>query len=438
MSFLETFIKENVGEVNRFTWFGLVRPLREGDGILTVGVPDVYTKDWIAEHYLDKLETAYSQFRGSPSKVVLEIDKSIVLEEDKSATLPQTSAAPSPSLHGLNPRYTFERFVVGAGNQFAAAAAKAVADLPGGHYNPLFIYGGVGLGKTHLINAIGLALLQKFPQARVYYLTAERFVNEVIEGIRYDKMPALRAKYRNSCDVFLIDDVQFIAGKDRSQEEFFHTFNTLYFDLHKQIVLTSDRFPKEMQNVEDRLRSRFEWGLIADIQPPDLETRVAILKKKAELSQIELSDDVALWLASKIRSNVRELEGSLIRLSAYASVDKKPITVEYAEKILSNLTKETPARLTIEFIQKAVAEYFKIHLQDIKSARRLKTISLPRQIAMYLARKHTTASFPEIGQKFGGKDHSTVIHAFRKMEGEVKNNPQMTHDISELEKKILS
>ena len=293
----------------------------------------------------------------------------------------------------------------------------------------------MGLGKTHLVSAIGLEIIRKPPGSRVLYVTAESFMNEVIFGIRYDKMVDLRKKYRSNCDVLLIDDIQFLGGKERTQEEFFHTFNTLS-ESQKQIVVTSDRFPKDISDIDDRLRSRFEWGLIADIQPPDLETRIAILKKKAEVSNITLPDDVAIFLATKIRSNVRELEGSLIRLSAYSSLFKASITCSFAEQVLSHIVNKNTAICSIESIQKMVSDYFKVKIVDLKSPRRQKSLVIPRQIAMYLSKKYTGSSFPEIGDKCGGKDHTTVMHAVKKVTSILLSDQKLKEDIGILEKRL--
>ncbi|KXK22569.1 MAG: chromosomal replication initiator protein DnaA, partial [Armatimonadetes bacterium OLB18] len=334
---------------------------------------------------------------------------------------------------GLNPKYTFDTFVVGNSNQFAHAASRAVANLPSLAYNPLFIYGGVGLGKTHLLNAVGLEIHRTQKQLKVLYVHAEHFTNELINSIRYEKMFEFRKKYRESCDVLLIDDIQFIAGKERTQEEFFHTFNYLY-ESRRQVVVTSDRFPKDIPQLEERLRSRFEWGLIADIQAPDTETRVAILRKKAEEDRIALPDEVAMFLATHIRNNVRELEGSLIRLSAFSSLSGNEISVEMAREILKNLIPDRSRALTIEAIQKLVADHYNVKISDLKSPRRLKVLTVPRQIAMYLCRKHVKSSFPELGMKFGGKDHSTVVHAVQKIEKLLQQDLTLRNEISSLEK----
>jgi len=302
--------------------------------------------------------------------------------------------------------------VVGAGNQFAHAACMAVAEQPAKAYNPLFLYGGVGLGKTHLLNAIGNYLAER-SDLRIAYLTTEQFTNEVINSIRYDKMIDLRKRYRN-VDMLMIDDIQFLAGKERTQEEFFHTFNTLY-EAHKQIVLSSDRFPKDMPDIEERLRSRFEWGLIADLQPPDVETRIAILRKKSEDERIALPEDVIHFLANTMKNNIRELEGSLVRVGAYSSLTGQAITLEMAKNVLRDLIGDKKKIVSIEDIQEAVGSKYHVKIADLKSRRRSKTLVHPRQIAMYLCRELTDASFPEIGRQFGGKDHTTIIHACRQI-----------------------
>lgn len=436
-------IRNKIGEMNYSKWFSYVRPIREENDTLTLGVPDKFYQDWIEEYYLETLITELSALENRAMEISLDVDPSIAKEIDNKIKtepepLPASNSQAFPTQvvsTGLNPRYTFDRFVVGSGNQFAQAAAKAVADLPGGHYNPLFVYGGVGLGKTHLVSAIGLEIIKKYPSSRVLYVTAESFMNEVIFGIRYDKMVEFRKKYRANCDVLLMDDIQFLGGKERTQEEFFHTFNTL-LELQKQIVVTSDRFPKEISDIDDRLRSRFEWGLIADIQPPDLETRVAILKRKADASNMALPDDVAMYLATRIRSNIRELEGSLIRLSAYSSLFKSPITMAFAEQVLAHLVNKNTSVCSIDSIQKMVSDYYKLKPADLKSPRRMKSLVLPRQIAMYLCKKHAGASFPEVGEKFGGKDHTTVMHAVRKIEAELISNLKLKDDVEFLEKKL--
>ena len=314
----------------------------------------------------------------------------------------------------LNPRYTFEAFVIGSGNQFAHAAAQAVAERPSKAYNPLFLYGGVGMGKTHLMQAIGHEVKRRQPQSAICYISSEKFINELINSLRYDRMISFRDKFRN-VDVLLIDDIQFLANKERMQEEFFHTFNALH-DSMKQIVIASDRPPKELAEIEDRLRSRFEWGLIADIQPPDLETKVAILQKKAESEQVTLSTDLALYIASNVRTNVRELEGALIRLMAYCSLTGAEINLVTAQQVLKNFIDSQARKVTIDAIQKAVAEQFGLRVTEIKAKSNSRAIVFPRQVAMYLAKHMTEASLPEIGRQFGGKHHTTVMHSIEKIE----------------------
>jgi len=330
----------------------------------------------------------------------------------------------------LNPRYTFDAFVIGSGNQFAHAASQAVAERPSKAYNPLFLYGGVGMGKTHLMQAIGHEIKRRQPQASICYLSSEKFTNDMINSLRYDRMTSFRDKFRN-VDVLLIDDIQFLAQKERTQEEFFHTFNALHESM-KQIVIASDRPPKELAEIEDRLRSRFEWGLIADIQPPDLETKVAILQKKSENERVSLPTDVALYIASNIRSNVRELEGALIRLIAHSSLIGAEITLPYAQQVLKNFIDSQARKVTIESIQKAVAEQFGLRLGEIKAKNNSRAIVYPRQIAMYLAKHLTEASLPEIGRQFGGKHHTTVLHSVEKIDEARKSDKDLNRLINKL------
>lgn len=338
---------------------------------------------------------------------------------------------------GINPRHDFDEFVVGPSNQFVHAACSAVAENPGGSYNPLFIFGGVGLGKTHLLHAVGIEAIKRNPQARVVNLSSEDFMNQLITSLRQKDMNAFRTQFRNNCDVLLIDDIQFIAGKDSTQEEFFHTFNALYHS-GKQIVITSDVMPKDLPGIEERLRSRFSWGLCADIQPPEMETRIAILEKKAEADGIEMDKDVAILLASSIRSNVRELEGTLIRLGAQASLMGQPITMDLAREMLDRLNIEQGRELSTEYIIEVIARDFGITPRDIKGKRRTRAISKPRQYAMYLARKHTDHSYPQLGDQFGGKDHTTVLAACKKIGGLIEDgDEEMTSLIDGLEAKLL-
>ena len=330
----------------------------------------------------------------------------------------------------LNPRYQFDAFVIGSGNQFAMAASQAVAERPSKAYNPLFLYGGVGMGKTHLMHAIGHDVKRRQPHASICYVSSEKFTNEMINSLRYDRMSSFRDKFRN-VDVLLIDDIQFLAQKERTQEEFFHTFNALHESM-KQIVIASDRPPKELAEVEDRLRSRFEWGLIADIQPPDLETKVAILQKKAESEKVSLSTDLALYIASNVRTNVRELEGALIRLMAYCSLTGAEINLATAQQVLKNFIDSQARKITIEAIQKAVAEQFGLRAAEIKAKTNSRAIVFPRQVAMYLAKQMTEASLPEIGRQFGGKHHTTVMHSVDKIEGQRQSDKDLNRMLNKL------
>jgi chromosomal replication initiator protein len=332
--------------------------------------------------------------------------------------------------HQLNPRYTFDSFVVGGANQFAHAAALAVAEAPSKAYNPLYLYGGVGMGKTHLMQAIGHQVKARNPSLRLTYISAEKFTNEVINSLRFDRMVSFRDRFR-SVDVLMVDDIEFIAGKERTQEEFFHTFNALH-DLQKQIVLSSDCPPKEIAAIEERLRSRFEWGLIADIQPPDLETKIAILHRKAETEHFQLSDEVAEFIARSIKSNVRELEGALTRMVAYTSLTGAPVNMATAQTALRNIIATQEKKVTIELIQKRVVEQFGLRDQDLKVRSNSRAIAYPRQIAMYLVKQLTSASLPEIGRQFGGKHHTTVLHSINKIEELRRTDKDLNRTISRL------
>jgi len=414
-----------------------LQPLATRDRNLLVEAPSRVAVEVVTTRYLGLIEEVLSQAVGTPIRVLLQ-PPTAVQQELFPLALPAATAAGAARRRptSLIPKYTFDNFVVGASNQFAHAASKAVANQPGDHYNPLFIYGGVGLGKTHLVNAIGHQILEKFPDRRILYLSSESFMNELITALRRDRMEEFKSRFRR-IDVLILDDVQCLAGRERTQEEFFHTFNSLY-ESHRQIILTSDKFPKEIPDLEERLRNRFEWGLIADIQPPDMETRVAILEKKAEVEHIELPYDVALFLASNIDSNVRELEGSLTRLGAFASLNKAEITVDFARQVLQNILRERDSRITIESVQKAVCEFFHIKPADLRSKRRTRTIALPRQVAMYLCRRYTQASFPVIGDRFGGRDHSTVIHATQVIDHRLKEDATFRATIERLERVLES
>ena len=409
-------------KVNRHsfsTWFKPTAFVADGGGSITVRVPNPLFKDWLTKHYSVVLSEALAEVSRPETSLVF-------VAEPGEAPLP-ASDEPKPTTEdvdevradgqtpaGLNPRYTFDTFIVGPSNQFAHAACRAVAEAPSRSYNPLFIYGGVGLGKTHLMHAVGQFVLQHDRNLKLTYISSERFMNEMINAVRYDRILEFRERYR-TVDILLVDDIQFVSGKEGTQTEFFHTFNALY-DAQKQIVLSSDRPPHEIPALEERLRSRFEWGLIADIQPPDLETKVAILKRKAEAEAVPLPDNVAMYIAGRIKSNIRELEGSLIRLIAYASLTGREISLELTQEVLKNVIDQDDKAVTIETIQKHVSDYYQLKHGELKSKNNSKSIALPRQIAMYLCKTLTRASLPEIGRSFGGKHHSTVIHSIKKVE----------------------
>jgi chromosomal replication initiator protein len=405
-----------------------IRPCRlvglEGDHV-KIAAPNPFSRDWLVQHHLDTLQAAAQECLGGRPRV------SILADETPPLDPPAPGAGqpgPGPArIEGLNPRYTFETFVVGSSNQFAQAACQAVAELPSRAYNPLFIYGGVGLGKTHLLHAVGHQTHRLFPGLSIVYLSSERFTNELINAIRYDRTAEFRARYRH-IDLLLMDDIQFISGKERTQEEFFHTFNDLY-ESRKQIVVSSDCSPKDIPEIEERLRSRFEWGLIADIQPPDFETRVAILKKKAALERVRLDDDVAYLIASRIKSNIRELEGSLTRMIAFCALTGRDMNLDLAHEVLADLWGEEDKVITIEQIQRKVAEFYGIKLSDLKARNRTKAVAFPRQVAMYLARQLTHASLAEVGRAFGGKDHTTVLHAVDKIETLLKDDPKLRRTV---------
>ncbi len=429
-------LRDQLGKQNYETWIQPITFVSRDKGRVCLNVPNKFFRDWLTEHYLTQIEEVLSKAAQQQMAVSFDVKQEPHTNTvaDKNVRKDEREREKGRRISNLIPRYTFENFVIGASNQFAHAASMAVASQPGDHYNPLFIYGGVGLGKTHLINAIGHKAVNKFPASKVCYLSSESFMNELISSLRRDRMDDFKTKFRN-VDVLILDDVQFLAGKERTQEEFFHTFNSLY-EARKQIVITADKFPKEIPGLEDRLRNRFEWGLIADIQPPDMETRVAILQKKAEVEKVLLPDDVAIFLASNIDSNVRELEGALTRLGAFASLTRSNITVELAKEVLKNTLKGADRELTIEGIQKTICDYYNIKIGDLKAKRRTKNIVIPRQVAMYLCRKNTETSFPAIGDKFGGRDHSTVIHASKTIEKKIKQDPYMLTTIEKLERNL--
>ena len=399
---------------------------------IRIAAPNKYTRDWLVHNHAAFLESEARKILGGNPRVSFEVER----EGPAAGPTPRPSREPlvpaTPT--GLSARYTFDTFVVGNSNQFAQAACHAVAELPSKAYNPLFIYGGVGLGKTHLLHAVGHQIARLYPSLRLLYLSTERFTNELINAIRYDRTGEFRNKYRN-IDLLLIDDIQFISGKERTQEEFFHTFNDLY-EAHRQIVLSSDSPPKEIPDIEERLRSRFEWGLIADIQPPDFETRVAILKKKAELERVRLPDEVAYLIARRIKANIREIEGSLTRMIAFCSLSGREMTIDLAHDVLADLWGEEERVITIDHIQRKTADFFAVKFSDMRAKNRTKAVAFPRQIAMYLARQLTHASLAEVGRAFGGKDHTTVIHAVEKIENLLQEDPKLRRTLDTLTQSI--
>ncbi len=428
-------------------WFGPLRALSLELEVLTLEVANDFCEVWLKENYLGLIRDVVAQTSGQPLKVKFQIASSSLTGNPPVATPPEKAPdreeleftdramAPARGL-ALNPKNTFDTFVVGNNNTFAHAAAMAVSQSPGKSYNPLFLYGGVGLGKTHLLHAIGQHVVAHKKGARVTYLSSEKFTNQFIDAIQNNQLVRFRKKYRQT-DVFLIDDIQFLAGKERIQEEFFHTFNTLH-DSRKQIVLTCDRPASEIQNLEKRLISRFEWGLVTDMQPPDVETRLAILRKKEKVMGVELSEEILNFLAERIRTNIRRLEGALIRVASYASLTGKKITIEVVENMLREiLSEEGRFSVTIEVIQKKVAEHFDIRLADMSSKRRPENIVFPRQIAMYLARHLTESSLNTIGEAFGGRDHGTVLHAWRLVQDRMQLDSHVRQQVHVLEKQLM-
>ena len=415
-------IETKVNRYSYYTWFKNTSLLNDNGTSLSIKVSDPMVVDWLTKHYGGVLDEALVEV-GRPGISLTFVPETLDVP-DLQPLLPSKEREEPPDVDhgpeeaadmlGLSSRYSFDTFIVGASNQFAHAACRAVAEAPSRSYNPLFIYGGVGLGKTHLMHAIGQYVLTHNKGMKLTYISAERFMNEVVNAIRYDRILEFRERYRG-VDVLLVDDIQFIVGKERTQTEFFHTFNALH-DAQKQIVLSSDCPPHQINDLEERLRSRFEWGLIADIQAPDLETKIAILKRKAEADGVPLPDDVALYIAGRIKSNVRELEGSLIRLLAYASLKGQNVTMTLAQEVLRDVLRHEDKTVTIDMIQKFVADYYRLKMAELKSRNNSKSVAMPRQVAMYLCKTLTSASLPEIGKSFGGKHHSTVIHSIRKVE----------------------
>lgn len=432
-----SLIKVELTEVSFNTWLKTIDPISisKSDSSVVLAAPNSFTKDILVGRYMNLIKSALRQVTNKDFNIEFiipsEIQNYISKEEDDKELKEENT------ISQLNPKYTFDSFVIGNSNRFAHAASLAVAEAPAQAYNPLFIYGGVGLGKTHLMHAIGHFILEQDPNAKVVYVSSEKFTNELINSIREYRNEEFRSKYRN-VDVLLIDDIQFIAGKEGTQEEFFHTFNALH-DANKQIIISSDRPPKEIPTLEDRLRSRFEWGLITDIQAPDLETRIAILKKKATLENIEVDDEVMLYIATKIQSNIRELEGALIRIVAYSSLINSDITLELAEEALKDIISENKiVEITPDLIKKVVGREYNLTNEDFSSKRRTRAIAYPRQIAMYMTRELTDLSLPKIGDEFGGRDHTTVIHAYDKISDELQEDPNLKRKIDKMVKDMKS
>lgn len=425
---IKLYLRHKLGDTPFQTWIEPLKAYPEGNKAFVLEAPDSFFKDWIEQHYGDVLREALNQAGGQEVRLILKA--SLVQEDAPDTRVPESATVIHTAPYGglsLNPRYTFENFVVGPSNRHSHAYSLAVANSPAKTYNPLFIYGGVGLGKTHLMQAVCHQIRATSPEVKIFYTTSERFTNELIDAIQCRSTNAFRQKYRN-IDVLVIDDIHFIAGKESTQEEFFHTFNALY-DAHKQIIISSDRPPKEISNLQDRLVSRFSWGLTTDIQPPDLETRVAILKKKIEREPVHVPDDAIFFIAQLIKTNIRELEGALIRTIAYSLLEEKPITLELTKNVLKDLLKEPKKLITVDFIQRVVAEEFGVQFQDLKTKRRNKNIVLPRQVAMYLSRELTDQSLPEIGAHFGGKDHTTVMYSCDKIKEEMQKNEILKNKI---------
>lgn len=436
------------------TWLVGAKPLTVYQNTLIVGVENEFLLSWAEKNFTLTMKQALKNASGSEMGIkfvlnptekgedILESALEDTEHSQHSVTPPESqSVKKNPptiepnSVSLLNPKYVFSTFVIGNSNRFAHAAALAVADSPARAYNPLFIYGGVGLGKTHLMHAIGHQILSKNPRAKVCYVSTEKFTNEFIISIKDNKMAEFRNRYRN-IDILLVDDIQFLAGKEQTQEEFFHTFNALY-EASRQIILSSDRPPKEIPTLEDRLRSRFEWGLITDIQPPDLETRIAILHKKAQLEKISIPDDVLIYIASKINSNIRELEGALIRVMAFSSLNNSPVTLDLAAEALKDILPDNKVQpVTIELIQQVVSDYFHLKPEDFKAKKRTRAVAFPRQIAMYLCRELTDTSLPKIGEEFGGRDHTTVLHAQEKIKSDMQTDPSLANLIEKLKSLI--
>jgi chromosomal replication initiator protein len=462
-------LRSQLSEENFRTWLEPVQLERLDERSVVIRVPNRFYADWLSLHYLGPILDSLREGGLQPERKQWEVEwivdealqkkmdaqartaepkdarakdaaapTSAAKDEARVAPTPSTPPPPpaeSPADSGLNPKYRFDNFIVGPSNQLAHAASMAAASSPGTRYNPLFIYGGVGLGKTHLVNAIGHRIRQDKPDARVLFLSAERFTNEFIWALQNHRINEFRERYRTRCDVLCIDDIQFLAGREQTQEEFFHTFNALYH-ADRQIVVTSDVYPQQIKEMEERLVSRFQWGLVADIQAPELDTRIAILKKKAEQEQIGLADDVALLIAQHVQSNVRELEGTLLRLAVKAELTHHSIDLDFARDALGAALPRLEKQTTVEDIQRAACDYFNIRLGELKSHRRHRAVSFPRMVAMYVCRQRLKLSYPELGDRFGGKDHTTVMSAVKKIGGLVDKDEQVRSAVAAIERKV--
>jgi chromosomal replication initiator protein len=416
-------------------WLAQIRPVAVSGDTLVLAVPDEFVKEWIEQRYAPTVVTALGRVTGRPLDIRVTVGPLEDTVGDEEQLRPVAAPKPAAERPQLTPKYTFERFVIGSSNRFAHAAAVAVAEAPAKSYNPLFIYGGAGLGKTHLLHAIGHYTGNLYPQARIRYVSSEQFTNEFINAIRDDRTGAFQRRYRDN-DVLLIDDIQFLEGKERTQEEFFHTFNALH-NADKQIVISSDRPPKQIATLEDRLRSRFEWGLITDVQPPDLETRIAILRKKSVADGLSVPDDVLSFIASKVQSNIRELEGALIRVTAFSSLNGSPIDLALAEIVLKDLFPDEGRReVSVPIIMAETATYFGLTIEDLTGSNRSRLLVTARQMAMYLTRELTDLSLPKIGQAFGGRDHTTVMHATQKIRGLMRERRSIYNQVQELTNRV--
>lgn len=420
-------IKEKIGTTSYDAWFSSLQIKEKSSDTLIIETPDQFFKNWIIDHYENFIKEILNSVAARQIQVEFAVNTVAQQPIKPVEPAPKTNGGQETNKNNLNLRFTFDNFVIGASNRFACAASLAVAESPAKAYNPLFIYGHVGLGKTHLIQAITHKIRELNPETKVSYMSSEKFTNELIEAIRHRSTPQFRKKYRE-IDVLLIDDIQFIAGKESTQEEFFHTFNHLH-ENRKQIIITSDRPPKEIANLEERLSSRFAWGLITDIQPPDFETRIAILRKKKELEPISVPDDVIEFIAQEIKTNIRELEGALIRVIAFAQMEDRALDIHMAKMVLKDMVKETTKIISVEMVQKTVADHYKISVNELRAKKRNQNIVIPRQIAMYLSRQLANLSLPEIGNAFGGKDHTTVLHSCRKIEEQAHSDQNLKNTL---------